>query len=173
MGGLATPPTGENALLSEEPPTADSRTAAYGIVRQAGPVAPDDHGAHVITTGAGAEHAHRNPGLFPSKRAFDGVGGPAPMVPIGADAPGHTRYRRLLRPMSGPRSTAPRRPAIRALAGELIGRVETRAALEERHRRIPGHQPAPGSTPRASWPADLVGAGSPPLVFTPGGEGGR
>jgi cytochrome P450 len=102
---------------------AESRTAAYQIVRDAGPLARDDHGAYVITTGEGAEFALRHPGLFSSKRAFDGVGSPVPMVPIGTDPPEHTRYRRLLQPMFSPRSMAPWHPRIRALAGELVENV--------------------------------------------------
>jgi len=173
MGGPATPPTGENGLRFEELPMADSRTAAYGIVGEAAPVSRGDHGAYVITTSAEAEYAHRNPGPFSSKRAFTGVGSPVPMVPIGAGPPEHTRYQRLLQPMFSPRSTAPRRPAIRALAGEPIDQAEMRVALEEWHRRIPGYQLAPGSTPRATWPAGLAGIDSLPLVFPPGGGGGQ
>src|SRR5215469_5049765 len=123
MSGQATPPADSKVLRFEELPMAESRTAAYKIVREAGPVARDDHGAYVITTSEGAEYALRNPELFSSKRAFDGVGSPVPMVPIGTDPPEHTRYRRLLQPMFSPRSTAPWQPKIRALAGELIDNV--------------------------------------------------
>jgi cytochrome P450 len=130
MGGMATPPADENVLVFEELPMADSRTAAYKIVREAGPVARDDHGAYVITTTTGAEYALRNPGLFSSKRAFDGVGSPVPMVPIGTDPPEHTRYRRLLQPMFSPRSVAPWQPRIRALAGELIDQVATKGECD-------------------------------------------
>lgn len=122
MTGQPIPPT-DDVLRFEQLPMAESRTAAYKIVRDAGPVARDDHGAYVITTAEGAEFALRNPELFSSKRAFDGVGSPVPMVPIGTDPPEHTRYRRLLQPMFSPRSTAPWQPRIRALAGELIENV--------------------------------------------------
>jgi cytochrome P450 len=123
MGGQATPPADDKVLRFEELPVAESRTAAYKIVRDAGPVARDDHGAYVITTSEAAEFVLRQPGLFSSKRAFDGVGSPVPMVPIGTDPPEHTRYRRVLQPMFSPRSTAPWQPKIRALAGELIDNV--------------------------------------------------
>ena len=123
MSGQATPPADNKVLNFEELPMAESRTAAYKIVREAGPVARDDHGAYVITTSEGAEHALRQPGLFSSKRAFDGVGSPVPMVPIGTDPPEHTRYRRLLQPMFSPRSVAPWQPRIHTLAGELIDNV--------------------------------------------------
>jgi cytochrome P450 len=122
VNGQPIPPS-DDVLRFEELPMAESRTAAYKIVREAGPVARDDHGAYVITTGEGAEFALRHPELFSSKRAFDGVGSPVPMVPIGTDPPEHTRYRRLLQPMFSPRSTAPWQPPIRALAGELIENV--------------------------------------------------
>ena len=44
-------------------------------------------------------------------------------------------------------------------------------ALEEWHRRIPEYELAPGTAPRATWPAGLVGIDSLPLVFPAGGGG--
>jgi cytochrome P450 len=57
--------------------------------------------------------------------------------------------------------------------GSHLARLEMRVALEEWHRRIPEYELAPGSTPRATWPAGLVGIDSLPLVFPPGGGGGQ
>jgi cytochrome P450 len=57
--------------------------------------------------------------------------------------------------------------------GSHLARMEMRVALEEWHRRIPEYSLAPGVTPRATWPAGLVGIDSLPLVFPAGGGGGQ
>ncbi len=101
-------------------PMADSRTAAYTILRDAGPVIRSWRGSRMITSSEAAEYALKHPELFSSKRAFDIVGSPLAMVPIAFDPPEHTRYRRVLQPFFSPRGTAAWRPMMRALAGELI-----------------------------------------------------
>jgi cytochrome P450 len=139
MGEQASPEPG-GTLRFDELPVAGDRPAAYRAVRDAGPVARDDHGAgpvarddhgaYVLTTSETAEYALRHPELFSSKRAFDGVGSPVPMVPIGTDPPEHTRYRRLLQPLFSPRAVAPWQPRIRALAGDLIDRLIDRGECD-------------------------------------------
>lgn len=122
MGAMAgeTAQTHAGTLCFDELPMAADRTAAYRIIRDAGPVARDDHGAYVIIAQDAAEYVLKNPGLFSSKRAFDGVGSPVPMLPIAYDPPEHTRYRRVLQPFFSPRSVAPQLESLRRLAGELI-----------------------------------------------------
>jgi cytochrome P450 len=99
---------------------ADNRTAAYAIVRDAGPVLRDARGAYMITSSEAAEFVLKHPELFSSRQAFDRVGSPLPMVPIAFDPPEHTRYRRVLQPFFSPRGTASWMPMVRGLAGELI-----------------------------------------------------
>jgi cytochrome P450 len=101
-------------------PMADSRTTAYAIVRDAGPVIRSPRGAYLIVSSEAAEFALKHPELFSSKRAFDMAGSPLAMVPIAFDPPEHTRYRRVLQPFFSPRGTASWLPMVRALAGELI-----------------------------------------------------
>jgi hypothetical protein len=55
MGGQATPPADESGLLFEELPLADSRAAAYAIVREAEPIARGDHGAYIPPGGGGGQ----------------------------------------------------------------------------------------------------------------------
>lgn len=62
MGGQATPPADENGLLFEALPMAGRRTASCAIVREAGLIARDDHGACIVTASAGAGYA---PHAFP------------------------------------------------------------------------------------------------------------
>jgi cytochrome P450 len=122
MGAMAgdTAETQAGVLCFDELPMAGDRTAAYSIIRDAGPITKDDHGAFVIISREAAEYVLKNPGLFSSKRAFDGVGSPVPMLPIAYDPPEHTRYRRVLQPFFSPRSVGPRLAALRELAGKLI-----------------------------------------------------
>ncbi len=115
---VATPSVGVLSLT--ELPMADSRTTAYGIVRDAGPVVRSRYGAYMIVSSETVEFVLKHPELFSSKRAFDIVGSPLPMVPIAFDPPEHTRYRRVLQPFFSPRGTASWLPMVRSLARELI-----------------------------------------------------
>ncbi len=107
-------------------PMAEDRTAAYSFLREAGPVLRTAFGAYLITSAGAAEFALRNPGLFSSRRAFDLVGSPLPLVPIAFDPPEHTRYRRILQPFFSPRGVAAWLPQVRALARDLIDAVARR-----------------------------------------------
>ncbi|HUY52771.1 MAG TPA: hypothetical protein VMV92_44905 [Streptosporangiaceae bacterium] len=107
-------------LRLDELPMAESRTAAYAILRDAGPVLRNARGAYLIVSSEAAEFALKHPGLFSSERAFDPVGSPLPLVPIAFDPPGHGRYRRILQPFFSPRGTASWLPKVHALAGQLI-----------------------------------------------------
>ncbi len=110
-------------LHVEELPMAASRGLAYQLMLDAGPVVRDAHGAFVITEAAAAGYALRHPELFSSKRAFDSLGSPIPIVPVAADPPEHTRYRQLLRPFFSARGLARWLPVVRELAVELIDNV--------------------------------------------------
>ena len=103
-------------LHVEELPLARSRSAAYQIVRAAGPVVRDAHGAYLVSDAEAVSYVLRHPDLFSSKRAFDSLGSPFPIVPVASDPPEHTRYRQLLRPFFGARGTARWLPDVRSLA---------------------------------------------------------
>lgn len=111
-------------------PMADSRTAAYAMLREAGPVAAGRFGTYWIVSSEAAEFALKHPELFSSRQAFDAVGSPLPLVPIAFDPPEHTRYRRILQPFFSPRGIASWEPAVRALAGELIGGLASRGQCD-------------------------------------------
>jgi cytochrome P450 len=74
----------------------------------------------VLSSSEYVEYALKHPELFSSKRAFDMVGSPLPMVPIAFDPPEHTRYRHILQPFVGPREAAGWQPKVRSLVGTLI-----------------------------------------------------
>jgi cytochrome P450 len=129
MGEQATSrPVGGLRLI--DLPMADSRTAAYARIRDAGPVVRGASGAYMIVTSEAAEFVLKHPELFSSRRAFDRVGSPLPMVPIAFDPPEHTRYRRILQPFFSPRGTAAWLPLVRGLAGELIDGFQGRGECD-------------------------------------------
>jgi cytochrome P450 len=111
-------------------PMADSRTTAYALLRDAGPVIKRHHGVYMIVSSDASEFALRHPELFSSRQAFDVVGSPLPLVPIAFDPPEHTRYRRILQPFFSPRGIAAWQPTVGALAGELIDSLAGRGECD-------------------------------------------
>ena len=87
-------------------PMAENRTTAYSMIRAAGPIARSPRGGFILSSSEYVEFALKTPHLFSSRKAFDLVGSPLPMVPIAFDPPEHTRYRRVLQPFFSPRGTA-------------------------------------------------------------------
>jgi hypothetical protein len=85
--GQCPEPVRDGVLHMEELSLADDRTAAHRIMRRAGSVALDAHGAYVVSDDESATYALRHPELFSVKRPFDALGirvsWPAPLV--GAD----------------------------------------------------------------------------------------
>lgn len=57
----------------------------------------------MLTSREAVPFAHRNPEIFSSAHAFDGLMSPVPMIPIAVDPPHHKRFRRILDPMLAPR----------------------------------------------------------------------
>jgi cytochrome P450 len=104
-------------------PMADDRTAAYAMLRDAGPVARTRFGSYSVTSAEAAEFVLKHPEQFSSRQATDVVGSPVPMVPVAFDPPEHTRYRQILQPFFSPRGIASWLPDVRALAAVLIDRL--------------------------------------------------
>jgi cytochrome P450 len=113
------PEPAQSTLRYSRLPMAENRTEAYRILREAGPIIKSPRG-YVLSSSEYVEYALKHPELFSSKRAFDMVGSPLPMVPIAFDPPEHTRYRRILQPFVGPRQAAGWQPKVRMLVGTLI-----------------------------------------------------
>jgi cytochrome P450 len=116
-------------LRLDQLPMAEDRTAAYEMLREAGPVIRTRFGALILVDREAAEFALRHPGLFSSRAAF-AVGSPLPLVPIAFDPPEHTRYRRILHPFFSPRGTAAWLPQVRSLAGQLIDGFASRGECD-------------------------------------------
>lgn len=113
------PQPGNNTFRYMTLPMSQSRTEAYQLIRDAGSVIKGPRG-YVLTSSEYVEFALKHPELFSSKKAFDTVGSPLPLVPLAFDAPEHTRYRRILQPFFSPRDAAAWQPMVRRLVGTLI-----------------------------------------------------
>lgn len=72
----------------------------------------------------------KNPSVFSSKKAFDVLASPVPLVPIAFDPPEQARYRRILQPFFSPRVIKPLEPDLRKQVIELIEPIAQRGECE-------------------------------------------
>ncbi|HEY7053876.1 MAG TPA: cytochrome P450 [Mycobacterium sp.] len=105
------------------------RGAGWAKVRAAGPVLYGD-GWYVLTRREDVLAALRNPEVFSSKRAFDSMVSPVPLVPLAFDPPEHTRFRRILHPFFSPHTLASILPSIQSQAIDIIATLAERAECE-------------------------------------------
>ena len=108
-------------------PIAEDRDAAWRMIRAHGRVV-DLGGEFALTDVDTVETAFRQPTVFSSKKAFDSLASPLPLVPIAFDPPEQTRYRRILQPFFSPRAI---RPLEGDLRRQLIEIIEPLAARGE------------------------------------------
>ncbi|GAC1647020.1 MAG: cytochrome P450 [Mycobacterium sp.] len=96
----------------------------------------NEHAVVEVEDGYAATHKDvvelvlKNPSLFSSKRAFDVLASPVPLVPIAFDPPDQTRYRRILQPFFSPRVIKPLEPEMRRQVVELIEPIAERGACD-------------------------------------------
>ncbi|MEZ0351934.1 cytochrome P450 [Mycobacterium sp. pR1184] len=108
-------------------PMATDRGAGWKAVRDAGPVVYMD-GWYYLTRREDVLAALRDPGTFSSKKAFDELGSPLPLVPISFDPPEHTRFRKILQPFFSPHTLKDLLPSLQQQA---ISIVEAAVAQKE------------------------------------------
>jgi cytochrome P450 len=72
----------------------------------------------------------KNPSVFSSKKAFDVLASPVPLVPIAFDPPEQARYRRVLQPFFSPKAIRPLEPGLRKQVVELIEPIAKRGTCE-------------------------------------------
>jgi cytochrome P450 len=113
--GTDDPPELEWASL----PMADDRGAGWQALRDAGPVVVMN-GAYYLTRRDDVLRALRDPALFSSKKAFDILGSPLPLVPIAYDPPEHTRFRHILQPFFAPNVLAGLLPSLQQQAIDIV-----------------------------------------------------
>jgi cytochrome P450 len=100
-------------------PMARDRGDGWRVLREAGPVVLMN-GWYYFTRRDDVLDALRNPELFSSKKAFDTLGSPLPLVPIAFDPPEHTRFRKILQPFFSPHTLSELLPSLQRQAVEIV-----------------------------------------------------
>jgi cytochrome P450 len=110
-------------------PMAADRGVGWKTVRDAGRVVYID-GWYYLSHREDVLAALRNPELFSSKKAFDVLGSPIPLVPISFDPPEHTRFRKFLQPFFSPHTLKEMLPSLQKQALELVDEIAKRGECE-------------------------------------------
>ena len=98
---------------------AADRGDGWKVLRDAGPVVSMD-GWYYLTRREEVLAALRDPELFSSKKAFDELGSPLPLVPIAFDPPEHTRFRKILQPFFSPHTLNDMLPSLQRQAMDIV-----------------------------------------------------
>jgi cytochrome P450 len=110
-------------------PMAADRGVGWKELRDAGPVVFMDDWFY-LTRREDVLAALRDPGLFSSKKAFDMLGSPLPLVPISFDPPEHTRFRKILQPFFSPHTLSAMLPALQQQAVEIVDAVAAKGECD-------------------------------------------
>ena len=110
-------------------PMAADRGVGWKTVRDAGRVVFID-GWYYLSHREDVLDALRNPELFSSKKAFDVLGAPLPLVPISFDPPEHTRFRKILQPFFSPHTLNEMLPSLQKQAIEIVDDIATKGECE-------------------------------------------
>jgi cytochrome P450 len=110
-------------------PMAADRGVGWKTVRDAGRVVFID-GWFYLSNREDVLAALRNPELFSSKKAFDVLGSPIPLVPISFDPPEHTRFRKILQPFFSPHTLKEMLPSLQKQAIDIVDEIAMRGECE-------------------------------------------
>lgn len=113
----------------ESVPMADDRKIGWDHLRDMGPVVLMN-GWYYLTQRDDVLHALRTPEIFSSKKAFDNLGSPIPLVPISFDPPEHTRFRKILQPFFSPHTLSAMLPALQQQAVGMIDGIVSQGKCE-------------------------------------------
>src|SRR5437879_2868114 len=112
--------------------SADDPTEVYGHLRRTCPVARQgagDSASVLISRYEDVMWALRHPDYFTSEDGALNLG-EQPLLPLEADPPRHTQYRRLLNPQFVPREIERLEPAVRTLVRELLDGFADRGSCD-------------------------------------------
>jgi cytochrome P450 len=109
------------SIRYDDAPMETDRTDGWRFIREGGDVFQSKDGVWYLTSPEAVQFAHRNPKIFSSASAFDGLMSPVPLIPIAIDPPDHKRFRRILDPMLAPRVIDEMQDELRMQVRELIG----------------------------------------------------
>jgi cytochrome P450 len=110
-------------------PMAADRGVGWKTVRDAGRVVFID-GWFYLSHREDVLAALRNPELFSSKKAFDVLGSPIPLVPISFDPPEHTRFRKILQPFFSPHTLKEMLPSLQKQALDIVDEIAKKGECE-------------------------------------------
>jgi cytochrome P450 len=113
----------------ESLPMAIDRKDGWDALREMGPVVLMN-GWYYLTRREDVLHALRTPEIYSSKKAFDTLGSPLPLVPISFDPPEHTRFRKILQPFFSPHTLSAMLPALQQQAARMIDDVAPNGKCE-------------------------------------------
>ncbi len=110
-------------------PMAADRGVGWAALRDVGPVV-FMNGWYYLTRRDDVLAALRDPGVFSSKRAFDLLASPLPLVPVAFDPPEHTRFRKILQPFFSPHTLSELLPSLQTQAVEIIEAAAARGSCD-------------------------------------------
>jgi cytochrome P450 len=120
---------GAPELVFAELPMAADRGIGWKTVRDAGRVVYID-GWYYLSHREDVLAALRDPELFSSKKAFDVLGSPIPLVPISFDPPEHTRFRKILQPFFSPHTLKEMLPSLQKQALDIVDEIAKKGECE-------------------------------------------
>lgn len=100
-------------------PMEASRADGWDRIRELGRVVLMD-GWYYLSDREDVLFALRTPEIFSSRKAFDILASPLPLVPVAFDPPEHTRYRKILQPFFSPNAIARISSDLQRQVRELI-----------------------------------------------------
>lgn len=110
-------------------PMSTDRTSGWDEFRKIGAVVLH-MGWHHLTRREDVLHALRTPEIYSSRKAFDMLGSPLPLVPISLDPPEHTRFRKILQPFFSPNTLAKMLPSLQKQAVTMIDGIVANGRCE-------------------------------------------
>lgn len=110
-------------------PMSDDRGVGWATLREMGPVVLMD-GWYYLTRRDDVLHALRTPEVYSSRKAFDMLGSPLPLVPIAFDPPEQTRFRKILQPFFSPHTLSAMLPDLQAQAIQMIDKIAAQGRCE-------------------------------------------
>ncbi|CAN5419351.1 cytochrome P450 [soil metagenome] len=111
-------------ISTDELPMPEARDDAWRLLDEHPLFEVED--GYAVTDRALAESVLKNPSVFSSKKAFDVLGSPVPLVPVAFDPPEHARYRRIVQPFFSPRVIKPLEDELRRQVIDLIDPIARR-----------------------------------------------
>jgi cytochrome P450 len=110
-------------------PMGMDRKDGWAALRDVGPVVLMNDW-YYLTRRDDVLHALRTPEIFSSKKAFESLGSPLPLVPISFDPPEHTRFRKILQPFFSPHTLSAMLPSLQQQAVEIIDAIAAKGECE-------------------------------------------